>query len=90
MDPYGSLWIPIDPCPPPPSPQAIDDDCNQTGQLLAAMLDWPQVGRARGTTGYIPPMGGYIPKSFAVKGGIYPIALRCRGGVYPSMRRGGA
>ncbi|NWW12964.1 ETFB protein, partial [Oreocharis arfaki] len=22
--------------------QAIDDDCNQTGQLLAAMLDWPQ------------------------------------------------
>jgi electron transfer flavoprotein beta subunit len=22
--------------------QAIDDDCNQTGQLLAAMLGWPQ------------------------------------------------
>ncbi|KAM6289123.1 electron transfer flavoprotein subunit beta, partial [Aegotheles albertisi] len=22
--------------------QAIDDDCNQTGQLLAAILDWPQ------------------------------------------------
>jgi electron transfer flavoprotein beta subunit len=22
--------------------QAIDDDCNQTGQLLAALLDWPQ------------------------------------------------
>ncbi|XP_032940354.1 electron transfer flavoprotein subunit beta [Catharus ustulatus] len=22
--------------------QAIDDDCNQTAQLLAAMLDWPQ------------------------------------------------
>ena len=22
--------------------QAIDDDCNQTGQMLAAMLDWPQ------------------------------------------------
>ncbi|NXY84452.1 ETFB protein, partial [Alcedo cyanopectus] len=22
--------------------QAIDDDCNQTGQILAAMLDWPQ------------------------------------------------
>lgn len=24
-------------------PQAIDDDCNQTGQMLAALLDWPQV-----------------------------------------------
>ena len=22
--------------------QAIDDDCNQTGQMLAAMLSWPQ------------------------------------------------
>jgi electron transfer flavoprotein beta subunit len=23
--------------------QAIDDDCNQTGQMLAGVLDWPQV-----------------------------------------------
>ena len=23
--------------------QAIDDDCNQTGQMLAALLKWPQV-----------------------------------------------
>ena len=22
--------------------QAIDDDCNQTGQMLAAILNWPQ------------------------------------------------
>ena len=22
--------------------QAIDDDCNQTGQMLAALLSWPQ------------------------------------------------
>ncbi len=22
--------------------QAIDDDCNQTGQMLAALLGWPQ------------------------------------------------
>ena len=22
--------------------QAIDDDCNQTGQMLAAILSWPQ------------------------------------------------
>ncbi|KAM7026287.1 electron transfer flavoprotein subunit beta isoform 1-T1 [Acridotheres tristis] len=38
--------------------QAIDDDCNQTGQLLAAMLDWPQ---SRGMTGYIPPDGCEAP-----------------------------
>jgi electron transfer flavoprotein beta subunit len=23
--------------------QAIDDDCNQTGQMVAALLNWPQV-----------------------------------------------
>ena len=23
--------------------QAIDDDCNQTGQMTAGFLDWPQV-----------------------------------------------
>lgn len=23
--------------------QAIDDDCNQTGQMTASLLDWPQV-----------------------------------------------
>ena len=22
--------------------QAIDDDCNQTGQMVASLLDWPQ------------------------------------------------
>ena len=22
--------------------QAIDDDCNQTGQMVAGLLDWPQ------------------------------------------------
>jgi electron transfer flavoprotein beta subunit len=26
--------------------QAIDDDCNQTGQMLAALLDWPQATQA--------------------------------------------
>jgi len=27
--------------------QAIDDDANQTGQMLAALLDWPQGTFAR-------------------------------------------
>uniref|UniRef100_A0A8B9H267 Electron transfer flavoprotein subunit beta n=1 Tax=Astyanax mexicanus TaxID=7994 RepID=A0A8B9H267_ASTMX len=26
--------------------QAIDDDCNQTGQMTAALLDWPQTGNS--------------------------------------------
>jgi electron transfer flavoprotein beta subunit len=26
--------------------QAIDDDCNQTGQMLAGLLDWPQAAFA--------------------------------------------
>ena len=26
--------------------QAIDDDCNQTGQMTAALLDWPQVSHS--------------------------------------------
>ena len=25
------------------SVQAIDGDCNQTGQMIASLLDWPQV-----------------------------------------------
>jgi electron transfer flavoprotein beta subunit len=31
--------------------QAIDGDCNQTGQILAGMLDWPQVRCACATRG---------------------------------------
>lgn len=30
--------------------QAIDGDCNQTGQMLAALLDWPQATYASGVS----------------------------------------
>lgn len=30
--------------------QAIDDDCNQTGSMLAGLLDWPQAGSASNVT----------------------------------------
>ena len=45
--------------------QAIDDDCNQTGQMLAALLGWPSVGeasspcddeRGRSESVHIPPV----------------------------------
>jgi hypothetical protein len=29
--------------------QAIDDDCNQTGQMLAGLLGWPQADHTRST-----------------------------------------
>jgi len=32
--------------------QAIDDDCNQTGQMLAALLGWPQ--------GTLPPRSNWL------------------------------
>ena len=40
--------------------QAIDDDCNQTGQMLAALLGWPQAtfasqGGARRRQGHASP-----------------------------------
>ena len=37
------------------STQAIDDDCNQTGQMTAGLLDWPQVRLEWGA-----PAGGQI------------------------------
>jgi electron transfer flavoprotein beta subunit len=33
--------------------QAIDDDCNQTGQMTAALLDWPQVGSMHASSHFI-------------------------------------
>ncbi|MEL7547276.1 MAG: electron transfer flavoprotein subunit beta/FixA family protein [Pseudomonadota bacterium] len=51
--------------------QAIDDDSNQTGQMLAAMLDWPQ-----GTfASEVKADGGKIHVTREVDGGLQTIAL---------------
>ena len=51
--------------------QAIDDDANQTGQMLAALLDWPQ-----GTFAYkIEKSGDKLNVTREVDGGLQTVAL---------------
>jgi electron transfer flavoprotein beta subunit len=52
--------------------QAIDDDCNQTGQMLAALLDWPQ-----GTfASKVAIEGGDILVTREVDGGLQTVKLK--------------
>jgi electron transfer flavoprotein beta subunit len=51
--------------------QAIDDDCNQTGQMLAALLGWPQATFASKVT----VEGDKATVSREVDGGIETLAL---------------
>ena len=51
--------------------QAIDDDCNQTGQMLAALLGWPQATFASKVT----VEGGKVTVSREVDGGIETLSL---------------
>lgn len=51
--------------------QAIDDDCNQTGQMLAALLAWPQATFASG----IAIEGGQMQVTREVDGGMETLAL---------------
>ena len=52
--------------------QAIDDDFNQTGQMLAALLGWPQ-----GTfASRVKIAGGEVEVSREIDGGIETLALR--------------
>jgi electron transfer flavoprotein beta subunit len=52
--------------------QAIDDDCNQTGQMLAALLDWPQ-----GTfASKIEIKDGRIEVTREVDGGLQTVDLK--------------
>lgn len=51
--------------------QAIDDDCNQTGQMLAALLDWPQA-----TFAYrVSVEGGKAVVVREVDGGLMSVAM---------------
>ncbi len=52
--------------------QAIDDDCNQTGQMLAALLNWPQ-----GTfASKLELNGDSITVTREVDGGLQTLALK--------------
>mgnify|MGYP005829513433 FL=1 len=51
--------------------QAIDDDSNQTGQMLAALLDWPQ-----GTFAYkLEKAGDKLTVTREVDGGLQTVSL---------------
>lgn len=51
--------------------QAIDDDCNQTGQMLAALLGWPQ-----GTfASKVVPEAGSVAVTREVDGGLETVKL---------------
>jgi electron transfer flavoprotein beta subunit len=52
--------------------QAIDDDCNQTGQMLAALLGWPQATFAS----KISAEGGELTVIREVDGGLETVALK--------------
>lgn len=51
--------------------QAIDDDCNQTGQMLAALLDWPQATFAS----KIEALGDQIQVTREVDGGLETVSV---------------
>ncbi|MGH6639084.1 MAG: electron transfer flavoprotein subunit beta/FixA family protein [Polaromonas sp.] len=51
--------------------QAIDDDCNQTGQMLAALLNWPQATFAS----KVEVEGGIAKVTREVDGGLETLSL---------------
>jgi electron transfer flavoprotein beta subunit len=52
--------------------QAVDDDCNQTGQMLAGLLGWPQATFAS----KIVPDGGAATVTREVDAGLETISLK--------------
>jgi electron transfer flavoprotein beta subunit len=62
--------------------QAIDDDCNQTGQMLAALLGWPQ-----GTfASKVEPGDGQVNVTREVDGGLETVQLKLPAVVTTDLR----
>jgi len=62
--------------------QAIDDDSNQVGQMLAALLGWPQ-----GTfASKVEPQGGEVSVTREVDGGLETVALHTPAVVTTDLR----
>ena len=62
--------------------QAIDDDCNQTGQMLAALLGWPQATFAS----KISPAGDAMEVIREVDGGLETITTKLPAVVTTDLR----
>ena len=62
--------------------QAIDDDCNQTGQMLAALLGWPQ-----GTfASKVVPGEGSLTDTREIDGGLETVELKLPAVVTADLR----
>jgi electron transfer flavoprotein beta subunit len=62
--------------------QAIDDDCNQTGQMLAALLGWPQ-----GTfASKVAPEAGEVAVTREIDGGLETVKLKLPAVVTTDLR----
>jgi electron transfer flavoprotein beta subunit len=62
--------------------QAIDDDCNQTGQMLAALLGWPQATFAS----KLKIADGHAEVTREVDGGLETVALKLPAVVTTDLR----
>ncbi len=62
--------------------QAIDDDCNQTGQMLAALLGWPQATFAS----KLDVMDGSMHVTREVDGGLQTVAMKLPAVVTTDLR----
>src|SRR6266566_1062749 len=62
--------------------QAIDDDCNQTGQMLAALLGWPQATFAS----KVKIAGGKADVTREVDGGLETISVKLPAVVTTDLR----
>ncbi len=62
--------------------QAIDDDCNQTGQMLAALLGWPQATFAS----KVKLEGGLAQVTREVDGGLETVAIKLPAVVTTDLR----
>src|SRR6266567_5912679 len=62
--------------------QAIDDDCNQTGQMLAGLLGWPQATFAS----KLKPAGGKADVTREVDGGLETISVKLPAVVTTDLR----
>jgi electron transfer flavoprotein beta subunit len=62
--------------------QAIDDDSNQTGQMLAALLGWPQATFAS----VVEPSEGQVKVTREIDGGLQTLALKLPAVVTTDLR----
>ena len=62
--------------------QAVDDDCNQSGQMLAALLNWPQAA----FISKITPAGDHADVTREIDGGLENLTLKLPAVVTTDLR----